>query len=552
MMNEHYGTSFPPNIFFVSNRQLNTIGLNDVFPEPFDNPDGLPWKSVFLAPAYRLQWSINLDTSSITIHIQVRTEGWAGIGLSPIEKNTMKGADIYFCTSLGCQDSKALEVGVPTPDVVLEGGENSISNVVTVRKEGVLFAMFTRKLNTHDPQDAVITDQQVVIFAFNPETEASVYHGPTRSSTVVINWLRDYLPPENVNLGLAIGLPVGLVLLLLIVIIFLLTYLNNMDLDLSRLPVAVRWQYEQYQQNKSDWTCHTSGNFYYKSLDKKGNEFEQMWKFLEWFEFDKDLQIEEAIAVYNELLISSFINTYSIIKHRMTTNPTQFANKQWMLTDKDAEKRQFVYNYLNSRTNDVEWNEGESLAVLPAVHGTGYSVALAICSTGFASLSSLDSGWYGKGIYFTTYVAYALPYFSSKHDPALIISFIVPGNVYPVIEHPDASDNLQGKAMVNGYNSHYVLVQGSGLVPKNYESCVLFDELVIPQESQVSPVYLIRLSHKHAKIAMKKFKEREMEAPNSPRETPRSGNTDKGPRKLSIGTKGTKASKTLGRNRGRL
>jgi hypothetical protein len=36
------------------------------------------------------------------------------------------------------------------------------------------------------------------------------------------------------------------------------------------------------------------------------------------------------------------------------------------------------------------------------VHGTGLEVGQSICGTGFVALSSLDAGYYGKGIYFTT------------------------------------------------------------------------------------------------------------------------------------------------------
>lgn len=73
---------------------------------------------------------------------------------------------------------------------------------------------------------------------------------------------------------------------------------------------------------------------------------------------------------------------------------------------------------------------------------------MAICSTGFAALSSLyvslqlsqispeplflesyflrDAGWYGTGVYFTTYAMYASPYFGTRKDPAVLISYVTP------------------------------------------------------------------------------------------------------------------------------
>jgi hypothetical protein len=39
---------------------------------------------------------------------------------------------------------------------------------------------------------------------------------------------------------------------------------------------------------------------------------------------------------------------------------------------------------------------------------------------------------------------YAIPYFSKKQDPTLIISYIIPGNTFPVVEDPSSENNLVG------------------------------------------------------------------------------------------------------------
>ena len=36
--------------------------------------------------------AIDYDEKAITVQLQVRTDGWAGIGLDPEARNTMKGA----------------------------------------------------------------------------------------------------------------------------------------------------------------------------------------------------------------------------------------------------------------------------------------------------------------------------------------------------------------------------------------------------------------------------------------------------------------------------
>jgi hypothetical protein len=44
------------------------------------------------------------------------------------------------------------------------------------------------------------------------------------------------------------------------------------------------------------------------------------------------------------------------------------------------------------------WNKSRDIPIVPSCHGTDFFIAEKICETGFASLSSLDSGYYGKGI----------------------------------------------------------------------------------------------------------------------------------------------------------
>eukprot|EP01127_Copromyxa_protea_P011849 TRINITY_DN3020_c0_g1_i1.p1 TRINITY_DN3020_c0_g1~~TRINITY_DN3020_c0_g1_i1.p1 ORF type:complete len:103 (-),score=5.89 TRINITY_DN3020_c0_g1_i1:66-374(-) len=81
-------------------------------------------------------------------------------------------------------------------------------------------------------------------------------------------------------------------------------------------------------------------------------------------------------------------------------------------------------------------------------------------------------------------------------DAAIIVSYVLPGNPYPVIENHAKSGNLVGKPIQSGMfsfdmkQSHYVLTQRNGSIadPTKDE---IFDELVIGQESQAVPVYIV-------------------------------------------------------------
>jgi len=119
-------------------------------------------------------------------------------------------------------------------------------------------------------------------------------------------------------------------------------------------------------------------------------------------------------------------------------------------------------------------------------------MAFKIAKTGFAALSSLDPGWYGQGIYFTTRACYTTPYCKDKNEPCIIIAIAIPGNVYPVIEDPTGQLSLTGKPITPGYNSHYVLTSQDGAIWSTPPQ-KLFDELVISQEAQLVPLFVAQL-----------------------------------------------------------
>jgi len=123
--------------------------------------------------------------------------------------------------------------------------------------------------------------------------------------------------------------------------------------------------------------------------------------------------------------------------------------------------------------------------------------AWVIAEGGFASLSQTDDGFYGKGMYFTTCANYTIDYFPDKEVAAIIICLLIPGNPYPVIEHPRESEAVRGKAIRLGYQSHYVTVKKSG-VPFTMEDYLTnkdrYDEIVIDQEAQVAPIFILEVS----------------------------------------------------------
>jgi len=134
-----------------------------------------------------------------------------------------------------------------------------------------------------------------------------------------------------------------------------------------------------------------------------------------------------------------------------------------------------------------------------------------LVSLGFASISSTDAGFYGRGIYLTSYAPYVLPYLEDKKSPSIIICYTTPGNIYPVTEHPhNDKKSLLGTAQKPGYNSHYVLTDTTGfpLTTKSQSSNPkFFDELVISQESQVVAAFILEIDSSNFTSIASLFKE---------------------------------------------
>jgi len=105
-----------------------------------------------------------------------------------------------------------------------------------------------------------------------------------------------------------------------------------------------------------------------------------------------------------------------------------------------------------------EWNTSEQLKVSLMVQGTTTEAGWSIAQGGFGVVASEgDPGWYGKGIYTTSYMKYASRYAKSKagttKKPALLICVIVPGNTLPVVD----AKTYYGKPVANGYQSHFTI-----------------------------------------------------------------------------------------------
>jgi len=227
------------------------------------------------------------------------------------------------------------------------------------------------------------------------------------------------------------------------------------------------------------------------------------------------IEIEEAFAVHNPGLLNTFATKHANVTAQVEKDPGSFMSTSWKEAKDKKGVRKWTREVYEKLVSNFRWNKDLMVWVIPTIHGTSEEIARNIIQTGFVALSKLDSGYYGKGIYFTTSAEYGLPYYATKVNPTVLISLVISGNAYPVIEHPKLSkDSFMGAALVPGYHSHYVLTRKDGLPCREIVSDAAieqyFDEIVIEQESSVLPFYLLRISTKNlGSLALQLQKEQE-------------------------------------------
>jgi len=165
-------------------------------------------------------------------------------------------------------------------------------------------------------------------------------------------------------------------------------------------------------------------------------------------------------------------------------------------------QRKEIKSELEKHASKTNHNRGVS--IVRAWHGTSLESAHKILRSGFANLATLDDGWFGKGIYFTTHPEYGFHYCKNKSQPCLILCYVIMFNPYPVIwddaKSTDPNDMmLLGKANYRNFGCHYVPVikyDNVDFRPPQPGKKAEFDELVIFQESHILPYALVSVEKK--------------------------------------------------------
>jgi len=304
-------------------------------------------------------------------------------------------------------------------------------------------------------------------------------------------------PGSGLSGGSIAGIIVAIIaisVVLVMLIVWRIKSVSGQLDDLRLLPEDVRYFWEDCVRRPKAWTVCESGQgshttYYSYQIRRDTDDWARLQVLVNSFD-GKDFDISEAYAIYNPVLTLQAINFRKLLGTRIESNPSLFNKTDWK-NKEDSDLRSWVKSQYETRFKIWEWNKDLTLPIVPTLHGTDADVAWKIASTGFVALSALDAGWYGQGIYFSTYALYTIPYLL-KPKPALIISYCTPGNVFPVIENPKSPNRGKlGCPIQAGYNSHYVITNSKGYPLKKKAKKNFFDELVLNQEPQVAPAFVL-------------------------------------------------------------
>jgi len=204
----------------------------------------------------------------------------------------------------------------------------------------------------------------------------------------------------------------------------------------------------------------------------------------------------KVFAIANETLFRIFEGYRDTLYAKHRANSGLFMKEDWN-TMLEAEQRLKFITWLYAFSDRFHWNDKSRPKVIPMVQGTSEAAVWQICQQGFGVVGTTDDGYYGAGVYFTSKLGYADKYAKSGPDGSkpFIISMVIPGNSFPVVEHPFADPGgFKGKACRNGYQSHFTVVDGRSLnafpIKVHIDPTTAADELVTFEGAQALPIFV--------------------------------------------------------------
>jgi len=242
--------------------------------------------------------------------------------------------------------------------------------------------------------------------------------------------------------------------------------------------------------------------------------------------------IKKAFAVYNPLLEKAYEYFLKTLIGRFKTAGKLFKKDDYK-QEKDATRKQKILDDYKTKMEVHPFNKSDekkyTIPILPAFQGLNETVAMRVCESGYSVDLPSNTHFFGKGLYFTTDPIFALQ--SLEHqkvgadaspNKVLVLSILIPGNVFPVTEHPFKDENKEffldhpdvpkkeqrvpnpkgyyQKGIRPGYQCHYTLVEKN---KEAFSDPEIFrdlsdrkqfgDQIVVFENSQALPLYVLFL-----------------------------------------------------------
>ncbi|CAF1650480.1 unnamed protein product [Adineta ricciae] len=208
-------------------------------------------------------------------------------------------------------------------------------------------------------------------------------------------------------------------------------------------------------------------------------------------------QIDKVEFVFNAGRYRMFLGHIETVENRQTQ--AQFQPK--LHEENSFTERQRVLDRLDSLCQQVSHNR--QARIVRMWHGCRKNALPNLLSDGFATLGTLDDGWYGKGMYFTSSAKYAARY-CPESGGCLIMCYIALLNPFPVVS-ADAPLNVSptkfrfyGHGNFKNYQCHYIPVSPIGSEsamdyrpPPTGTDDAIYDELVVFQEPSILPQVVV-------------------------------------------------------------
>jgi len=261
----------------------------------------------------------------------------------------------------------------------------------------------------------------------------------------------------------------------------------------SRFP----WQFPHRFLSRDGWQVKAGGMYRsFEVLTEHSTNDEEMADLVKTLFTDymngQNYELCKAYAVDNKGLKSIFEQTQTKMNRRLQFEPSLFGKQTWL----EDTWRNWILAKLKEKVDQFPHNKESGVKSIPVLQGLrNPEVAWKIAQTGMASLSQLDDGYYGSGMYFTSNTEYAVDLYTSSNKDGyhiLMMCWILIGNPFPCTEIPsrEAPTSLLGKPLKSPHDCHFVVVEKNGM-PCPIGKEPHFDEYVIKEEGQVLPVFVL-------------------------------------------------------------